>query len=393
MKQWRAIAAAAVFIVSGGSTSWAQGTGRFLTGPIGWTPVVSLRDAGIDSNVFDDPRNPQEDRIATLGAALDAQMTLAHFKLGSTASTDYAYFHRFATERSLMRRINVRVEAPTQRFIPLGTASYDRSKERQTPEIDVRTFRTSSSLGVGASVFFVSRAAIQLSARREGTRYDGGQVIRGVEVAGQLNRDTDSATVGVRVNVTPLTSLSLDANIGRDRFVLRPEQNVSNLSWIAAVDFAPDAVIRGRVGFGYHIMEPRGPDALAFRGYTANVDLAYVLLDRTRFNGRYFRDTSFSIEAPYFVLTTLGLEIAQAVGGPFDVLLRGNRQQSDYPENPALRIAHRVDLIDVLGAGFAVRVSDSARVTTVYELTRRQSPSELLQYERRRLITSFSYGF
>src|SRR4051812_2284439 len=28
---------------------------RFQTGPVAWTPVITLRDAGVDTNMFDEP--------------------------------------------------------------------------------------------------------------------------------------------------------------------------------------------------------------------------------------------------------------------------------------------------------------------------------------------------
>lgn len=393
VRRLAAMSCLSLYLVYLASPVQAQGTGRFLTGPIGWTPTVAVRDAGIDSNVFDDPDEPIEDRIATFASSVDAQMTLAHFKVQGTGAAEYLYYQRLVRERALTTRFTMRVEAPTRRIVPFGTGAYARAKERQTPEIDVQSRYTTSAVGAGLSVFVMARGAIQLAGRREITAYDRGQVLRGADLAQRFNRDSDSAVVGFRFNITELTSITADASVARDRFTLKPEQNTSNLNWTAAIEFAPDAVIRGRAGIGYHVMEPRGAAAIAFRGLTANVDLSYVLLGRTRFNGRYFRDTAYSLEAPYYLLTTLGADVAQLIGGPFEILLRGNRQYSDYPENPGLRIPHRIDILDTIAAGVGVRMSDTSRATVTYELARRLTPVDGLRFDRRRVLTSFSYGF
>jgi hypothetical protein len=387
------VIAIAAAIVSAPALSRAQGSGRFLTGPIGWTPIISIRDAGVDSNIFDLPTDPKEDRVASIVGTLDSQITLAHFKVIGAASADYNYFQTFRSERSSGRRFTVRAEAPTHRFVPSGTASYERAKDRQGPEIDIRAQRTTRTMGAGIGVLFMTRGLVQIAGRREEARFDRGQVDRGVSLDERLSRDSDVANLAVRVNLTDLTRITVDAGIARDRFKFSRDQNTHNLTWGVAVEFEPDAVIRGRAGIGYHIIEPRGATAASTRSYTANVDLSYVLLERTRFSGRYFRDTAYSLEAPYYLSTTYGLDIAQAIGGPFELLARGNRQRSDYPENAALRLAHRIDLLDMVAGGLSIRMSETARTTITYELARRQSSMDQLRFDRRRIFTSLSYGF
>lgn len=390
---WRRAAVLAALLSWVPVSSWAQGSSRFLTGPVGWTPTIGVKDVGTDSNVFDSPTAVKTDRIGTLATSLDAQMTLAHFKTQGTAAGDYVYYERLRGERALARRFTLRVEAPTNRIVPFATGAYDRSKERQDPEIDLRTFHTTTTLGGGTSLFVLTRGAIQVAGRREETKYDSGSVFRDVNLAEKLNRDRDSALVTVRYNVTELTSITFDAGLSRDRFIFRPDQNTSNLTWAATVEFAPDAIIRGRAGFGYHALDPRGPAALAFHGYTGNVDLAYVPFGRTQIGGRFFRDASYSIEAPYYVLTALGGDITQPIGGPFEILLRVNRQRSNFPEDKKLSLVHRIDILDTVAGGFGIRMSDTTRATITYELARRQSPIQSVQFDRRRLLTSFIYGF
>src|SRR5262249_55904335 len=46
---------AVLAIASGARAQEPEKDGRFITGPLAWTPTFELRDAGIDSNVFNTP--------------------------------------------------------------------------------------------------------------------------------------------------------------------------------------------------------------------------------------------------------------------------------------------------------------------------------------------------
>lgn len=55
--------------------------GRFSPGPVTWSPTISLRDAGIDSNIYDQGVDPREDRMATLTLQVEVVLDSPHFKL------------------------------------------------------------------------------------------------------------------------------------------------------------------------------------------------------------------------------------------------------------------------------------------------------------------------
>jgi hypothetical protein len=117
-----------------------------------------------------------------------------------------------------------------------------------------------------------------------------------------------------------------------------------------------------------------------------------VLLGVTRFDARYGRDTTFSVEAPYYVENVYGLNILQTFLGPVDLVARASRQMLDYPGIATHNVDARTDHMDTLGGGVSIRTTRRTRLALNYELTRRRSVLEAVQFERQRLFTSFLFG-
>jgi hypothetical protein len=167
----------------------------------------------------------------------------------------------------------------------------------------------------------------------------------------------------------------------------------------AGVDFAPDAVIRGHAGVGYHLMQPRHAGASnavagSFSGVTSDVNLSYTLLGVTRFTGNVLRDASYSISAiqPSYVSTRASLDIVQAITGPVDLTLRGGREKLAYPAT--ILATARNDYADVLGGGLQIRLAPQKTVELLYDTSeRRSSGGPQFGYKRRRIYTTITYEF
>jgi hypothetical protein len=373
----------------------AQATGgTIITGPIGWTPSLRVTNLGFDTNIYNDPPGREvEDVMGTITPQIDGVFNASRLRVQGSAVHDFVYFDRYESERAINRRYNARGELQLGRVQPNASFGYERVSERQGPEVDIRASRRETSTTVGVSLFVITRGALQLSARHAELRYDELQSFRGQDIAENLDRDVQTGSVGLRFALTPLTAMIVDASLGRERFVVAREKDTESRRASVAFEFSPDAVIRGRATLGYHILEIADPLAVSFEGLTADVDISYLLLGVTRFDGRYSRDTAASIEAPYYLQERVGLEIQQGFIGPFDLLVRGSREYLDYPGIPGKNFDARRDHVDAVAGGMLVRLSDRSSITSVYELSYRRSTLENYRYDRRRLITALLLGF
>jgi len=376
----------------------AQPTGRFISGPLVWTPTFTLREAGVDSNVFNTPLNPQQDVTAGAVSSVSSVLTLGILQAATDGSLEYLYFDRFAQERGLNRRVSTHLEFPVSRFSPDVTIAWERVKDRAGNEIDTRAPRTGLSYAAGIQTRVGSRLAVTATVGKQKETYERGVSFRDVEIAQQLNRESTLGTVTGRLTLTPLTALAVDASVGRDDFPLKPAAANDNVRLDAGFEFAPDAIIRGRAAVGYHSMSPRqsvsNAVAANFSGVTSVVDLSYTLLGITRFTGRFSHDSNYSIDTsqPYYVSTAGALEVLQTLFGPVALTVRASREKLDYPATD-LDVAH-VDFADMFAGGPTIRMGPQAVIALLYDNAERRSPrGPEFGYQRHRIYTTVTYEF
>src|SRR6185503_20083032 len=344
--------------VSSPALAQAPGQGRFVTGPLTWSPTFQLREAGVDSNVFNTPLDPKEDVTAGALSSVSSLLTLGILEATTTGSLEYLYFDRYKNDRGFNRRVATHLEFPLTRFSPDVTATAGRQKQT----------------------------------------YEEGVTLRDVESAPQLNRESTLGTLTGRVTGTPLTTFEAVATLGRDAFPFRPAADTDNMRLDAGFEFSPDAIIRGRASIGYHSMQPHrnvsNAVAANFTGITSSVDLSYTLLEVTRFTGRFARDSSYSIDTnqPYYVSTGGSLEVLQTLFGPVDLTVRAAREKLDYPATD-LEAGH-ADFADTFGGGPSIRMGPQAVIALLYDSSERRSPrGPEFGYQRRRIYTTVTYGF
>ena len=380
--------------VVAGAQDGAGPTPRFVTGPIDWTPAVKLSEFGFDSNVFVEREGREvEDIIGTLSPSVAATVDRPTLKFDSTASVDMVYFERYADQRAFNQRYAGRAEIKLTRFQPYGIGRWERVRDRQSPEVDLRARRIERDTTVGVNVFSVNRTSLRFSARQGAMTYEKGQLVDGVDLAQQLNRSSTSFSGGLQFAATPFTSLTLDVSTQRESYALAPQKDQSGNRVMFAVSFTPDAVIRGSAAVGVTHLDVEDPAAIPYTGLTSNVDLSYTLLGVTRFGGRVNRETAASVQEPYYLQTTLGFDVQQAFVGPVDLVLRVTHQLLEYQGLATRNIPGHTATLDTYAFGAVVRLSDTASIDTTFELGRRDSTSPELRYDRQRLITSVLLGF
>jgi hypothetical protein len=390
---------AVLTFASGAHAQEPEKNGRFITGPIAWTPTFELRDAGIDSNVFNTPTDAKEDVTATARSQVDSVLKLGLLHATTVGSLEYNYFEQYASQRGLNRRVSTHLEIPVTRFTPTMTVTWGRAKERSGNEIDLRTPRTDLAYTGGLEARLTSNLSIIASAGRQKSTYEPGFTFRDLEVAQQLNRESTMAAVTARIVLTPLTSLSIDGTAAHDSFPFRPAAATDNGRIDARFEFAPDAVIRGGASVGYHSMQPyyrrtSRSSAAAFSGITSSIDLGYTLLSATRFMTHFSRDANYSLymNQPYYVSTYGGLQVLQRLFGPVDLDLRGSLENLDYPQTDTE--SAYLDTAKTLAGGLSIRVSGQAVLALLYDNSERRSErGREFGYQRRRIYTTITYGF
>jgi hypothetical protein len=366
-------------------------------GPLGLYPTVALRDVGVDSNVFNDAVDPKEDFTYTVNLRLVAALRARAARLSGSVVENFVYFNKYKDEQSVNGAYGLRLDLTAGRFRPFASADHAKTRERPSPEIDTRARRTEQAASAGLDVELTGMTALTASVRRAETAYEEGEEFRGVDLAGELNRVGRSASFGLKLFVTPFTTLALAAETLQERFPGSHLRDADSIRFVPTLEFSSDAAISGRAGAGYRDFKPTNPALPEYRGLVASVGVVYRLRDVTTFNVQASRDVGYSYDEtqPYYLMTDGGVTITQRVVGPFDLIVSGQRQHLAYRAlgDPVQEAAGRTDTVSIIGGGLGFRVRQNVRVTVTGERTERRSTAPgALGYQRTRLLGSLALG-
>jgi hypothetical protein len=367
--------------------------GELQLGPLTLRPRLELRNVGIDENVFNEAEEPQRDFTATINPRIDAELALTWARATYSSAVDLVYFRKFTEERSVNRSMEGRFDLLADMVRPFVGGSALETRERLNAEVDARAHRRQSMLTAGLLLALTSRSTIVASVRRESLEFDDGETFRGVRLADTLNTDSTSYDAGLRLSLTPLTTLQVLLSARDDRFTASPERDSRTYAITPSLEFDPTALINGRIAVGYTRFDPVDPSLPPFRGLTAQVGAAYTI-SATKFEVLAERNVRYSFEEtqPYYLTTHGRLTVTQQVGGPFDVQGIVGRQRLSYRTFGA-DAAGREDTVVTYGTGVGYRLGDTARLGVNFETSERRSALDDRQYDRQRVYASLTYGF
>jgi hypothetical protein len=402
---WAGLVALAFLSIAAPRRAFAQGAGAtqdpaqasMRLGPVGLTPRLAIDDLGVDSNVFYSPDHPTHDFVAVIAPSVDASMRIGRSIVSGTTTLQYAYFQKTASQRSINLNQTARVDVPFTRIAPYVEGAYLHSRQRPNLEINERVQQLEERGGLGTTVRLGAFTSVDVGADVDRLDYSTGAF--GDELlANALNRDARSAHVELHRDLTALTALIVRADVRRDRFEFETIRNTDSLAVVGGLNFQPSALLSGTAHVGFKATEAQSPLVPDFRGFVSDVNVSYVLREMTRFSVKVGRDVDYSFENdwPYFLVTSVGLEIKQAVGLRWDVVARGGHNRLSYRtlRNAGPDVdAHRVDIVDLVGAGVGRHLGDDVRVGVDLNYQRRRSPVPLRAYEGYRLGGSVTYGF
>jgi len=363
-------------------------------GPFYLLPTLAVTDIGIDTNVFNDDQEPQEDFTLTLVPRLEAGLRVGPVRATFVDDVQYVWFKELKSERSVNGLIGGEFEVRWTRLRPFIRAEAARTRQRQGDEIDARARRTSRLYASGVDIGVASRTWIALEYRYATSAFDEGEVYEGVDLARALNNVTQTASVGLRFELTPLTSFAITVRAEKARFDESAFRDSDSYMILGVFDFDPDALLAGQATIGYRNLQARSVNVADFRGLVGSVAVTYSAPTSTRLGVTFGRNPSFSFEDlyPYFLSTDIGVSVTQRIAGPFEVNARGRRAWLEYSplEGAALE---RTDMVDSYGAGVGYRLGDFSRLGFNVERIERRSDVPSRGYLGTRYFGSVAYGF
>lgn len=369
-------------------------TSAFRLGPILATPGLTVREVGVDTNVFDEPVDPKRDYTATVSPDLRLFSRIGLVRFTARSAADFTYYREFEEERAISRQMWVRTDVILSRLRPWVSAAFVQTRDRLNAELDRRAPRRGLEYGGGVGFAVSPQTRVFAAAARTDTKFRDAEVFQGVDLAAAFNRTTETAYGGVAMSLTPFTTLALQGGAQRDRFAETPLRDSESRTASAQLQFSPDAVIRGRLRIGYRDFTPADPGLARYQGVTGNAGVAFSVFGTARFDIDGTRDVEYSFEeeAGYFVQTGVTLTYTQRLFGAWDLQGRGGRSWLDY--GAAQLDGARNDRVDTYAVGLGYNLQDRSRIGLHYEYTERNAPTRAdRRFDRQRIYGSWTVDF
>ena len=371
---------------------------RVRIGPMLLNPIVELKDFGIDTNVFNESVDQaKRDFTFTLSPQTELWMRMGRTWMTGTVREDLVWYQTYASERAGNTHYTLSWLVPLNRINVSASTSFLSGRDRPGFEIDARAKRRELTMRAAAEVRVLSRTYLGVRANQQTVDFDSSDTFLGVNLQHELNRTITASVVTLRHQVTPLTSIGIDAGRSNDRFEFSTVRDSNSTTASVEVVFDPSALIKGTARFGYRDYQPLAPDLPRYCGTTAAVDLSYVLLGTTRLGVKAVRDIGYSYDVaePYYLQTGVQTELAQQIFGPVDAVGRVGIENLGYRDRDGLTtlLVNRTDVVHSYGGGIGYHVGDSLRVGINVDRQRRHSELRYRQYDDIKIGASITYGF
>ena len=364
-------------------------------GPVYLTPKLQLKNAGVDTNVF----NQRTDEIADTSVVLSPTVLAAwpigrRLRLTGEGHVDLNYFRRQSSERSTDFGGEGRAEVDISRFTLFGAGGGGQSRQRFSIDVDQRVLRHERWASTGVTLAATRRVYATVFGTGHVYEY-GSFVARGVNVKESLDRNELTGTAQVRYVLSPRTTLVGSADAIEDRFLRQPLA-VSRVSrsyrYLGGFEFGEKALVRGKLLAGIRQF-PASPSAPSYRGPALATSLTLPLL-------HYGLGTVLAERDIYFAFTptpTLGADnsrntyVSTRFGGeaavelPLAFFARANfgfeeaKYLLPYPVEGAF--SRRVDHLWTAGASLLRSFRAGIRVGGTIQWGRRVSSFPVLSYQ------------
>ena len=372
---------------------------RVRIGPVMLNPTLSLTNAGIDTNVFNeaDADQPKKDFNITVTPQTELWLRMARTWITGLIKEDIVWYNKYSSERSANSAYTVGWVVPLTRISFAAAGTWMKTRERPGFEIDARSKRTQQTYTASVEVRALPKTLFGVRAERTKFDFDQNAVFNAANLQNELNRTATTEAVTIRHELTPLTSLAIDVSRVQDRFEFSSLRDSDSTQVAVGLKFDPFALISGTAQIGFRDFTPASPDVPDYQGATALANLTYLAGGSTRLSASGSRDVQYSydVNQPYFLQTGFALSLAQQIYGPVDLEGRIGRQQLAYRERSgaAATIAGRTDHVRSYGAGVGYHMGSDMRLAFNVERQERKSGVADRSYHNLRYGTAITYGF
>jgi hypothetical protein len=356
-------------------------------------PSLSLRDVGIDSNIYNAAGGRREDFTYTVAPRVMTELPIGNARLVGTGALGFVFFRTSKDQESVNSSASGLFEVREGRVRPSLQAGYSRSRQRRG-DIDVRALAVQTSGRAGVDLTVSGVTSLTAWVVREKTEYASGEMFFGQDLGDQLDRDITTIAAGARLDLTPFTSVVTAAELEQVRFSVARMRDADSYKLVPTVRFAEGAILTGSAFAGLRDFRPLSGAMPSFRGFIAGGDIHFTIAQVSRFDLRGNRDIVYSYDnfQPYYLDSGGQATLSQRVVGPVDAIVLAGRRRFRYQTLRNVAMSGRIETMSLWGGGIGIRVDDHMRLTFTIDREKRVSTqSAQRQFERTRAFASLEY--
>jgi hypothetical protein len=374
--------------------------GQVRFGSMWFTPSVSLKEFGIDTNVFNSnvADDPKSDLYAIAGPDLTLEMKTKRVDLNGAVGVNYVHYVKTFSERSFEFNGSIDgVFRPLRRLEIQAGARQGSSRKQFSPEVEVRTRNWSRAFSFSTGILVAPRLWIIGRASTSERRFDPGAIYNGVELQRTLNEDVRSSGGELRYAITPWTRVAAGGVANANRFPLAPGRDADEERYFVRLEMSARALVSGSAELGHSNYRTRLTFAPDFEGPVGNATLATRFGENTTLQALFIRDlgVSYMPSVPFMLNRELGLIGQRALTSRLSLALEAHGYRYFYKGFVATRpgdVPPPDENLERYLGRIIVRAGGQFRLGFTAEYAKRFTETELRQYEGLRFWTSIQYG-
>jgi hypothetical protein len=368
-------------------------------GPVTLVPTVTLRDIGVDTNVYHTATLPISDFTFTVVPTVSATTRGRRLTLSGRTDTEFVYFNEQSSERAVNPTVSGTGQLTLPRLTFAGTASYVNTRDRPSDEIDARLRHVEREGLLDLRVRLFPRLSLGTFVRYAQIEYDQDEQYGGFLIALQLNHNSRTIGATGRYLLSPLTALVGTVETERNRFPVTVLRDSDARRYMGGVELQPRALISGNALVGVAQFESRHPLMPSYAGPIGRGSLNVRMRQSTSAGVGFERDIQYSYSdlAPYYVRGGFTLSLRHMWSTRWSLQGSGGRythryQYADRPLVDGVIVKADETMVDV-GAGAGYLLRPGTEITATLGYSERQATSAARHYQGVRFGMSMVYGF
>lgn len=385
---------------------------RIHLGPLALSPALSILNVGLESNVFNEARNPRRDMTATLAPSVDVWLRGGRAQFTGRSRLDAILYKQYS-DQSTVSSVNAgRLDVALNRFRPYVSAAFMRMKDRPDAIIDARVQRVEHATSAGMAVTVAPKTAASVYVERSAVSFaDTGSAVAPI-LRQELNRSRQLLGGAFEYQLTPLTSARLDVQHEQTTFKYAADRDARGIRVNSGFDFKPRALVSGQVRVGLLNYEPADQRVPRFTGPIAAVTVRSIVARDNEIVAGINRDLFYSADAQvYYVQTLVSGTVTRQLTGRWTASANLSRLWLAFssdgsigppiptvpggpadPDGLAALVSSRPDTVFAVGAGVGYRFTRGSRAGFTVMYVHRDALLEAGRYDNLRVVGSLTYG-